>query len=180
MIPKNIKAIQFLKTLLLENDPTEIQKNIFFFPSKTIGFFSGFPSKSVLKKYPQGTLWITSNKWFFRKNLSSLHFLFFLKKEKDTYSLHDRRYLKLIKGIHLLPPVAVTLISFNKTAFLIQKENELFFPSRASSFYYQGDTTSRLKNPSYLQRLETLQKEKKLPLKIWEKTFLFLKEKLDT
>ena len=180
MIPKNTKAIQFLKPLLLENDPIQIQKNIFLFPSKTIGFFSGFPSKSILKKYPSNTFWITSNRWFFRKNLSSLQPLFFLKKEKDTYSLHDRRYVKLIKGLYLLPPVTVTLTSFNKTPFLIRKENDLLFPVRTSPFYYKGDTTCRLKNPFYLQRLELLQKEKKLPLKGWEKIFLFLKEKLDT
>lgn len=180
MILKNKKAIHFLKSILLEDNPMQIRRNIFFFSSKKIGFFSGLPSKALLKKSPQDTLWITSNIWFFRKNISSLETLYLLKKEKDTFTLYDRRYLKLPKGLYLLPPVALTLTFLPKTSFLKQKEEEILFPVRASSFYCEGDTTSRLKTASYLQRLESKRREKKLPVKIWEKLFLRLKQKLDT
>lgn len=179
MIPKNTKAIQFLKTLLLENDPIQVQKNLFFFPNREIGFFSKVPSRSVFKKYSQDTLWITSNSRFFRKNISSLQTLYLLKKEKEGYSLHDRRYLKLTKGLYLLPPVTVTLIFLPKTSFLAQKEEELFFPVRQSSFYCEGDTTSRLKTSSYLQRLETRLLKKKPPINFFDTLFLYLKKKLD-
>ncbi len=158
----------------------QIRRNIFFFPSKKIVFFSGFPSKTLLRKSPQDTLWITSNIWFFKKNISFPETLYLLKKEKDTFTLYDRRYLKIPKGLYLLPPVALSLLFLPKTPFLKQKEEELFFPIRASSFYCSGDTTSRLKNVSYLQRLESKHKEKKPPVKIWEKLFLRLKQKLDT
>lgn len=180
MILKNTNAINFLKTLLLENNPIKIGKNISFFSSKKIGFFSRLPSKKDLNKTPQESVWITSDSRVFKKNRPSLQTLYLLKKEKDTFVIYDRRWLKLTKGLYLLPPVDLTLTFLPKSSFLAQKEKELFFPIRSSPFYCEGDTTSRLKNPSYLKRLQAKQISMPPPLKIWQKIFLLLRKKLET
>lgn len=180
MILKNTKAIQFLKTLFPENESIQIRKNIFFFPSKGIGFLSGFPSKKTLLQQNPDIIWITSNPWFFRKNLSSSLTFYLLKREKKQYTLYDRRYLNSTLGPYLLPPVLVTLNLFPKTPLLKQKEKELFFQIRSASFYCEGDSTSRLNNPSYLKRLENNSKKQYTPTKLSKKIFLRLKQKLDT
>jgi hypothetical protein len=179
MILKNTKAIQFLKPFFSENECIQIHRNIFFFPSAGIGFFSGVPSKKILSKQNPDIIWITSNRWFFRKNLCSSLTFYLLTKKKTHYTLCDRRYLKSKAGPYLLPPTPVTLNLFPKTPFLKQKEEELFSQTRSSSFYCEGDSISRLNSPSYLQRLEEKSKKPYIPIKLSTKIFLFLKGKLD-
>ncbi len=179
MILKNTKALQFLKTLLPENTSLTIYRNVFFFPSKKIGFFTGFPKKALLKSIAEDTLWITSNSLFFRFNIKTLQPLYLLKKEKGAYALYDRRYLKLQKGLYLLPFVAVNSRRFLKPPFLRQKDNALLFPERTSSFYLEGDTTSRLENPRYCESLKKRRLKQSERKKILTKVFLKLKQKLD-
>jgi hypothetical protein len=64
--------------------------------------------------------------------------------------------------------------SFNKSPELDTREVELFFPQRKTLYYHQGDTTSRLLSPSYLNALflRKAQQRKKSP-------YLFLTKLVD-
>ncbi|MBS0628235.1 MAG: hypothetical protein JSS09_08500, partial [Verrucomicrobia bacterium] len=104
MILKNTKAIQFLKTFFPENEYIQIHRNIFFIPSAGVGFFSRPPPQKTLSKQNPDTIWITSNRRFFKSNLSSSLTFYLFKKENMQYKLYDRRYLKSKTGPYLLPP----------------------------------------------------------------------------
>ncbi len=92
------------------------------------------------------------------KLLEILEPLYFLSDD-----VYDRRYLKAEKSLYKLPLVKVDIsTSFLKTEEMQDKEKALFYPKRAFSFYFKGDTTDRIQSTSYLkaleQRLELLKK----------------------
>ena len=84
------------------------------------------------------------------KLLEILEPLYFLSDH-----IYDRRYLKGEKSLYKLPPVQVDISTFfPKTEKMQDKEKALFYPKRAFSFYFKGDTTDRLQHSSYSKALE--------------------------
>jgi hypothetical protein len=84
------------------------------------------------------------------KLLEILEPLYFLSDH-----IYDRRYLRAEKSLYKLPPVKVDISTFFlKTTEMLDKEKALFYPKRAFSFYFKGDTTDRLQSTSYLKALD--------------------------
>jgi len=83
-----------------------------------------------------------------------------------------------VSGYYLLPPISIKLSICLKNTGLQSLEEELFLPSRKNvPFYLEGDTTDKLQNSKYLERLQKRQiLEKKSPLSIYK----FLKKILDS
>lgn len=179
MILKKTKKLLFLQNLLSGENPNQIDTNVFIFSSQKVGFFSFFLKDSIYRAF-QDVFWVTSNSWVFKKNLLRIQPLYFLRKENGSYQLYDRRYLKTNSSLYLLPPVSTKLEFYSKDFFIEEQENGLLFPPRSSCFYCKGDTTDRLKNPTHLSRLQAKAQKKKQSLKLSEKIFSFLKEKLDS
>jgi len=84
------------------------------------------------------------------KLLEILQPLYFLSDH-----VYDRRYLKAEKSLYKLPSLKVDISTFFlKTEQMQDKEKALFYPKRAFSFYFKGDTTDRLLSTSYLKAIE--------------------------
>lgn len=113
-----------------------------------------------------------------RKLLLALQPLYFMKPTKNkSFLFYDRRYLKTLSGLYLLPLVSIQLITHFKKTILKSLEKDLFFPCRENTpFYFQGDTTHRLLTPPYLERL---QKRKSLETAPSLRALRFFKKFLD-
>lgn len=113
-----------------------------------------------------------------KKLLQTLQPLYFMTLLKDkSFLFYDRRYLKTTSGYYLLPPVSIKLSTYFKGRILQSLEEELLFPTRKSTpFYLGGDTTHRLLQPSYLDRL---QKRQTLEISSSFSIYRFFKKILD-
>lgn len=91
-----------------------------------------------------------------KRLLLNLQPLYFLEPLKDkSFLFQDRRFLKTTSGLYLLPPVSIELSIYSKNNFLHSVDEELFFPSRKNTpFCFHGDTTHRLLQKAYLERLQ--------------------------
>jgi hypothetical protein len=188
-------SILFLKTLFPECTYSQMNGIPFFLDSSKQRIFALLPKcisagkakkKAIYlqKNFPQlSIIWILPISelfpLFLRKKLFlTLQPLYCLEKTLDgSLRISDRRYLRTNEEIIELPPVEVDVTcSFSKKKDVMCLERKLLFPSRASCFYFKGDTTDRLFNPAYLKRLQVRQKQAKGPL---FSPYLFLKNLLD-
>lgn len=193
MFSNKIKSLNFLKSILptysFIRDSKAFWKYLALFQnkeSKTVCFISGFHSFSSLSALKEEmaflgeTVWITPDSFFYRKQFQILEPLYFLKKEKDSFILCDKRFLKIDKKLYPLPPKKVEIERFIKSASLKEKEAKLLFPKRTVSFYCKGDSTDHLNSPKHLKSLEMRLKTKRiLSIKLGDRLYLWLKEKLD-
>ncbi|MBX9924520.1 MAG: hypothetical protein K2Y01_10460 [Rhabdochlamydiaceae bacterium] len=94
-----------------------------------------------------------------QKLLLTLQPLYFMTPQKNkSFLFHDRRYLKTLSGPYLLPPLSISLSPRLKSPMIQSLEETLLFPSRRNTpFCFQGDTTHRLQQIEYLQRLQKRQ-----------------------
>ncbi len=91
-----------------------------------------------------------------KRLLLNLQPLYFLEPQKNkSFLFQDLRYLKTISGPYLLPPVSIQLSIYPKNHFLHSLDEEIFSPSRKNTpFCFHGDTTHRLLQAGYLERLQ--------------------------
>lgn len=153
---------------------------------KTICFISGFHRKTRIKQLQEiskswkETIWITSDSFYYKKSLLNLQPTYFIRKEKKSFAICDKRFLKTEKGLYKLPIYKIDLTLFQKADFIKRKENDLLFPQRLCSFYCKGDSTERLLHKKHLKSLENrLAKRDKCDVNIREKIYLLIKDKLD-
>ena len=152
---------------------------------KTVFFISGLYKNASLQELLElskswgTTIWITPDSFFYRKSFLTLQPLYFIKKEKNSFTLYDRRFLKLKKNLYPLPPKKITLEYFIKSPSLKEKEDLFLFPKRTSSLYCKGDSTDHLNNSNHLKSLENRLNKKTSPSKLNDKIYLLLKSFLD-
>jgi|GEM_PF-5272871 len=178
MIGNKLQTIVFLNSFSGEDLSIKKTKNVFVSQNGRIGIFWGSPSPAKLETILPEGVWITPNYRAFKKNLLSNATVYLLRKEKKSYFLYDRRYVKTKNGLYLLPPVELKNGELIRKTFSPEdREETFFFPKKTSSFYLKGDFVSRLGNPDFLKNFK-----EKPPgqIKIFERLFLYAKRKLDS
>jgi len=175
MITNKEKIFRFLFSIV----PQRVYKGIYLSYSDNIGVLFRIPSKKEWENLPLDSVWITPSYRIFRKLHSSFYHVYLLEKKQQSYSLIDKRSLKVGKGFYFLPRVEVVLNQVEKTSQLEKLEKEYFAFLKKGSFHLENDSLFRLQNPAYLKALDLRKKTPLLKRKLGEVFFRFCLVKLD-